>query len=167
MKTPVLSPEKLREAAMSGRRSALYRWMIENYAEFSATIAAAGRPNWQALAHAFGEAGLRDRLGNVPSAEGTRQTWFLVRQAVAKTPKQVVRPLDPPHPGQWRASASLRHYSPPQPDHPRGRSGSPSPRRRPANGWRSARRGHSHRARRRRMTAASCPGRFTRISRTE
>jgi hypothetical protein len=92
MKKPVLSPEKLREAAMSGRRSALYRWMLENFDQFSGTVAEAGRPNWQALAVAFGEGGLRDRLGKAPSAEGTRQTWFLVRQAVAKTPKLVARP---------------------------------------------------------------------------
>ena len=89
MKKPVLSPEKLREAAMSGRRSAVYRWMLENFDQFSRTVAEAGRPNWQALARTFGEAGLRDRLGKAPSAEGTRQTWFLVRQAVAKTPKLV------------------------------------------------------------------------------
>jgi hypothetical protein len=92
MKKPVLSPEKLREAAMSGRRSAVYRWMLENFDQFSRTVAEAGRPNWQALAVAFGEAGLRDRLGKAPSAEGTRQTWFLVRQAAAKTPKLVARP---------------------------------------------------------------------------
>ena len=92
MKKPVLSPEKLREAAMSGRRSALYRWMLENFDQFSGTVAEAGRPNWQALAVAFGEGGLRDRLGKAPSAEGTRQTWFLVRQAVAKTPKLVAKP---------------------------------------------------------------------------
>ena len=89
MKKPALSPEKLREAAMSGRRSALYRWMLANFDQFSSTVAEAGRPNWQALAVVFGEAGLRDRLGKAPSAEGTRQTWFLVRQAVAKT---VARP---------------------------------------------------------------------------
>ena len=92
MKGPVLSPEKIKEAAMSGRRSPLYRWMLENFDQFSGTVAEAGRPNWQALAVAFGEGGLRDRLGKAPSAEGTRQTWFLVRQAVAKTPKLAGRP---------------------------------------------------------------------------
>ena len=39
-----------------------------------------------------------------------------------------------------RVSVSPRHYSPPQPDHRRGRSGSPARRRRPANGWSSAQR---------------------------
>ena len=92
MKKPVLSLETVKEAAMSGRRSALYRWMLENFDQFSRAVAEAGRPNWQALARTFGEAGLRDRLGKVPSAEGTRQTWFLVRQAVAKTPKLAGRP---------------------------------------------------------------------------
>jgi hypothetical protein len=92
MKKPVLSLETVKEAAMSGRRSALYRWMLENFDQFSRTVDEAGRPNWQALARTFGEAGLRDRLGKVPSAEGTRQTWFLVRQAVTKTPKLAGRP---------------------------------------------------------------------------
>jgi hypothetical protein len=92
MKKPVLSLETVKEAAMSGRRSALYRWMLENFDQFSRAVAEAGRPNWQALARTFGEAGLRDRLGKVPSAEGTRQTWFLVRQAVTKAPKLAGRP---------------------------------------------------------------------------
>jgi hypothetical protein len=111
MKQPLLQPEKLREAAMSGRRSALYRWMLANFDQFSSTVAEAGRPNWQALARTFGEAGLRDRLGKVPSAEGTRQTWFLVRQAVAKTPKLVARPA----PSRPVAAAGERQPAPLQP----------------------------------------------------
>lgn len=86
MKQPVLASEQVKQAAMSGRRSALYRWMIENFHDFSQTVAVAGRPNWQALADMFGAAGLRDRVGKVPSADGARQTWWLVRQAVRKNP---------------------------------------------------------------------------------
>jgi hypothetical protein len=104
----VLTPEKLREAATSGRRSALYRWMLENYDQFSRTVAEAGRPNWRELARTFGEAGLLDRLGKSPSAEGARQTWVLVRAAVAKDPdlpgklsrSDVARPAAPAAPAR-------------------------------------------------------------------
>lgn len=77
--------DKVRKAATTGRRSVLYRWMLENYAEFTATVAEAGRPNWAALAEMFGNEGLHDRLGRPPSPETARQTWWLVRQAVARS----------------------------------------------------------------------------------
>jgi hypothetical protein len=83
--------EKVRKAATTGRRSVLYRWMMANYAEFTATVAEAGRPNWAALAETFGEEGLHDRLGRPPSSETARQTWWLVRQAVARSGGQLTQ----------------------------------------------------------------------------
>jgi hypothetical protein len=50
--------------------------------------------DWNGARNTFGIPGRlrRNPHGKAPSAEGTRQTWFLVRQAVAKTPKLVARP---------------------------------------------------------------------------
>ena len=74
--------DRIRSAVLIGRRSRLYLWMAANFDQFSATLADAGRPNWQALLEAF-----RDerphRQGN-DSREGLRLTWFTVRAAVAK-----------------------------------------------------------------------------------
>ena len=75
---------RIRQAAAAGRRSLLYQWMLANFEEFRAILAAAGRPNWSELAKAFGEEKLWDRRNRPPTAEGSRQTWWLVRRAVAK-----------------------------------------------------------------------------------
>jgi hypothetical protein len=58
--------------------------MLANHDEFSATVKEAGKPNWGELAKVFAAEGLRDLRNQPPSAEGARQTWFKVRQAVAK-----------------------------------------------------------------------------------
>ena len=83
---PLLSgtTPRIRQAAAAGRRSILYQWMLANFEEFRATLAAAGRPNWSELAKAFAEEKLWDRRNRPPTAEGSRQTWWLVRRAVAK-----------------------------------------------------------------------------------
>lgn len=89
---PLSTAERIRLAATKERRSTLYRWMLANHDEFAAMVADAGRPNWQALAQAFADEGLRDLRENPPTSEGARQTWFKVRTAVqkerAKKPKQ-------------------------------------------------------------------------------
>jgi len=87
-----LSPERLKQAATAGRRSSLYRWMLDHFDEFRTTLAKAGRPNWDELAKAFGEGGLTDRVGRSPNGEGARQTWWLVRRAVAKQPALIAKP---------------------------------------------------------------------------
>jgi hypothetical protein len=71
----------LTEAALS-KRSSLYVWMLENHDTFAGVVAKAGRPNWSALAEAFGNQGYRDSDDKPPSAEGTRQTWWRVRKMV-------------------------------------------------------------------------------------
>jgi hypothetical protein len=78
--------ENILRTAAAGRRSKLYRWLMENHDAFKSTLAAAGQPDWKALSVAFGKEGLTDRLGKAPTPEGARQTWFAVRQAVAKSP---------------------------------------------------------------------------------
>jgi hypothetical protein len=83
-KTPAV--ERIKQAAAVGRRSSLYLWMLKNHDEFAASLAEAGRPNWQAIAEAFGAEGLTDLRNKPPTAEGARQTWFKVRKAVAKAP---------------------------------------------------------------------------------
>jgi len=83
--------ERIKQAATERRRSRLYLWMVANHDDFKATLAAAGRPNWQALAKAFGEERLTDRLGRNPTPEGARQTWVSVRAAVSKDPGLLIR----------------------------------------------------------------------------
>jgi hypothetical protein len=73
--------DRIREAAMM-RRSPLYLWMLQNHGVFGETVAEAVRPNWKALAEAFGAEGLTDADGKPPTPEGTRQTWWKVRKTV-------------------------------------------------------------------------------------
>lgn len=84
--------ENILRTAAAGRRSKLYRWLMENHDTFRDTLAAAGQPDWKALSEAFAKEGLTDRLGKAPTPEGARQTWFAVRQAVAKSPVSPSRP---------------------------------------------------------------------------
>ena len=95
-KPSTLSTERIRHAAASERRSTLYQWLAANHDEFAAVIAEVGRPNWRALAMAFSEEGLRDRVGKPPSPEGTRLTWFKVRKAIEA--QRTRRPKVPPAP---------------------------------------------------------------------
>ena len=73
--------DRIRSAVLIGRRSRLYLWMAANFDQFSATLAEAGRPNWQALLGAFRDEQLADKG---MTAEKIRLTWFAVRAAVAK-----------------------------------------------------------------------------------
>ena len=73
--------DRIRSAVLIGRRSRLYLWMAANFDQFSATLAEAGRPNWQALLEAFHDERLADKG---MTAEKIRLTWFAVRAAVAK-----------------------------------------------------------------------------------
>jgi hypothetical protein len=73
--------DRIRSAALIGRRSRLYLWMAANFDQFSATLAEAGRPNWQGLLEAFRDERLADKG---MTAEKVRLTWFAVRAAVAK-----------------------------------------------------------------------------------
>ena len=73
--------DRIRSAVLIGRRSRLYLWMAANFDQFSATLAEAGRPNWQALLEAFRDERLADKG---MTAEKVRLTWFAVRAAVAK-----------------------------------------------------------------------------------
>jgi hypothetical protein len=105
--------EKIRQAAWANRRSAVYRWMDANFETFKATVDGAGKPNWRELARVFGELGLLDRAGKVPTAEGTRQTWFQVRKNRKTKPAEraAVRP-----PGEIFPSEATMPLEPPAED---------------------------------------------------
>jgi hypothetical protein len=81
MSSPVDAMTQIRDAASSGRRSALFRWMTRNFDGFAAALQDAGKPNWAALADKFSEMGLTDRQGKSPTPAGARLTWYKVRQA--------------------------------------------------------------------------------------
>lgn len=105
------------------RRSKLYRWMADNYDAFQATLAEAGRPNWQELAKVFAEDGLTDSEGKPPSPEGTRQTWWKVRKAVEAARKKAPQPgAQSTLPAEHPAAASP---APPRPLAPATRKDEP------------------------------------------
>jgi hypothetical protein len=85
---------EIMDAAASGRRSTLYRWMADNHGRFADVVAAAGRPNRTELAWELGNMGLRDRAGNPPSPANARLTWLWVRKAHAKAQGQPVKQID-------------------------------------------------------------------------
>lgn len=66
-----------RRAGLS-RRSPLFRWMREHYAEMAERLADAGGPrsvNWGAVAEVLGDGGLTGADGKPPSADVARKTW--------------------------------------------------------------------------------------------
>jgi hypothetical protein len=101
---PKPDPIAVLSAAAKTRRSTLYGWMQQNYAEFERVVQEAVRPNWDALSKAFTDQGLRDAGGQPPSSEVTRLTWIRVRKAMkareasrAKgSPARPVRPAQTP-----------------------------------------------------------------------
>ena len=79
--------DRLKEAAASGRRSTLFRWLMRNHDRFAETMREAGRPNWEELAATFVEMGLKNREVDKPlSGPGVRLTWRKVKDARSKTP---------------------------------------------------------------------------------
>ena len=87
--------DRLRQAAAPVRRSALYRWMEQNFDEFSQIVAEAGRPNWRGIAEVLASEGLRNLRNEPPSPEGARLTWVKVRKAVAARRRRQSRSLPP------------------------------------------------------------------------
>lgn len=78
-KPSVVQVEKIRTAAMAGRRSGLYQWMNENFDVFRSALAEAGKPNWAELAKVFAEDSLWGATEK-PSGERARLTWLQVRK---------------------------------------------------------------------------------------
>lgn len=108
----------LSEAAMS-RRSSIYVWMLENHDAFAAVVAKAGRPNWKALAEAFGTQGRTDTDDKPPSAEVTRQTWWKVRKTVKARQAKAKQSTASPLPAQQQQAAPPRRLTePPNPTQP-------------------------------------------------
>jgi hypothetical protein len=78
--------EEFRDLVLkTSRKSPLYRWMRENFAEIEKILSEAGRPNWTAISKWLGEKGLVDATGKTPTSERARQTWFDVRGDLGKT----------------------------------------------------------------------------------
>jgi hypothetical protein len=117
VKKPTIPIDVLSKAATM-RRSPLYSWMMANHDTFKAVVDEAVRPNWAALAQAFAAQGLTDADNKPPSSEGTRQTWWKVRKAIAArrataakrraaTPTRPQgRPVESPAPAPRKTDAS-------------------------------------------------------------
>ncbi len=84
---------RILEKAQS-RRSPLYRWLRENYADI-ATAMSLPRPSWTALAETAVEAGQVDDNGKPPNANSVRAAWI-----------RVCRDLGKPHSTRLRASTA-------------------------------------------------------------
>lgn len=79
--------DQIREAAASGRRSTLYRWMMRNHDQFAETLDEAGRPNWEEVALTFTAMNLTNRDVDKPlTAASVRLTWRKVRASRARQP---------------------------------------------------------------------------------
>ena len=75
---------RLRQAAVTGRRSPLFLYMERHFGDVSEALTAVGKPNWAAIAKEFGDAGVYDLEGKPPTAETARHTWARVRAVMAK-----------------------------------------------------------------------------------
>ena len=83
---------RLEKAARFGRRSSMFIYMFEHYADLRGVLVRAGRPNWKALSKEFAAAGLTDINGNPPSDAVSRNTWVKVCALVAKEGMPTTRP---------------------------------------------------------------------------
>lgn len=106
--TPKADPKLakvLRVSAKSrGRRSPLYLWMKQNFAELAAEFQENG-PRWQARVKAMKAAGLVDWNRNAPTVRGAQQTWYRLCRDMEKAPAtSVARPetSQPPPPNPAR-----------------------------------------------------------------
>ncbi len=65
-------------------RSPLYRWLKENYSEFSVVIRSQRRPSWEALAKTARDCG----QGN-PSRQTVRKAWLRLEEDMATQPNNL------------------------------------------------------------------------------
>lgn len=75
-----------------GRKSAIYLWFLKNH-DALAEAFALNAPAWTDLAAYLAGQGLKDGNGNTPTARGTRDVWFRVRQEVKQRPPRVPSPV--------------------------------------------------------------------------
>jgi hypothetical protein len=80
--------------AQQGRKSTLFKWMLDHHDEFATALKIGGQPDWPALAEGFEKAELRDLRGNFPTAEICRRTWKRARRHLAN-PTFATRDLEP------------------------------------------------------------------------
>ena len=91
------------------RRSPLFLWLRDHYAEMAERLAAAGGPrsvDWPAVAEALGEAGLRDADGKPPGAQVARKTWAKVVAMMSGRPKASASVSSPVAPSPPAAQAA-------------------------------------------------------------
>jgi hypothetical protein len=76
--------------ARPARRSAIYRWMWDNFdllkPEFNSPVMF-GTQRWQAVAEQLGARGYSAGLGTTPTGETVRKTWWKVSRARAEWEK--------------------------------------------------------------------------------
>jgi len=77
-----------------GRKSAIYLWFLKNH-DALAEAFALNAPAWTDLAGYLANQGLKDGNGNPPSARGTRDVWFRVRQEVKQRQAREPAPVAP------------------------------------------------------------------------
>ncbi|UZO91805.1 hypothetical protein [Roseomonas mucosa] len=77
-----------------GKRSPLYVWMRRHFAALNEEFEAHG-PNWTERVKRMGEAGLTDREGKPPTIRTAQQTWYRLKQDMAR---KAAKPLANPVP---------------------------------------------------------------------
>ncbi|WP_426960332.1 hypothetical protein [Muricoccus radiodurans] len=81
-----------------GKRSPLYLFMRRHFVALTADFEANG-PRWDVRTKAFGEAGLTDRDGKPPTVRTAQQTWYQLKQDLARQaakPRPANVPAPPP-----------------------------------------------------------------------
>lgn len=96
----------IKEVARDPKRSPLFHWLAENYAELEPATAGP-RSDWRPLRAKAIQHGITDDAGNSPSERTMRDTFRKVRQEVAKRQaelRQKAEPATPPSrmPATWR-----------------------------------------------------------------
>lgn len=104
---------------MKRRRSPLYGWLEDHYAEIAPVIAAQRRPSWEALAQTARESGQKGPVDGGPSRQTVRKAWFRLLADMERSkaqeasvigeasPAMMHRQRAPSHPGVPSAASPV------------------------------------------------------------
>jgi hypothetical protein len=100
------------QSAQTGKRSALYRWMLAHHRQLEATMQSGiGTEGWERLVKRFTDAGLTNRNGGPLTVHSVRKTWWTVRADVRKAGQQAAP--TPPSPAARPLARDTRPAGPP------------------------------------------------------
>jgi hypothetical protein len=118
------------QSAQTGKRSALYRWMLAHHRQLEATMQSGiGTEGWERLVKRFTDAGLTNRNGGPLTVHSVRKTWWTVRADVRKAGQQAAPAPIPPSPAVRPLARDARSAPPPttKPTTPEGQNARSAP----------------------------------------